>query len=200
MTNTSVGTDVVSVRIRLRSPEQSPGLNDFGYLFPMIESLMFVGALVSEVDPKGKGQFSRGSLVSPNVLVSCQYLVESLRVGRVSFGSPIDILIWGAGITGSVPTMYGTVRTVLSLWTKFCEARKKHAEASLMESDVAVLMAINNNLLAKLESATPGSNLDRQTLNEVEKRALDKSIRQRVQEAAAVILSAEEITIEPDPA
>lgn len=156
-------------------------MNDFGYLFPMIESLMFVGALVSEVDPKGKGQFSRGSLVSPNVLVSCQYLVESLRVGRVSFGSPIDILNLGRGNHGKCAD---DVRHCPNGAVTLDEVLRGPQEARRGELDgvgcVAVLMAINNDLLAKLESATAGSNLDRQTLNEVEKRALDKPIRQRV--------------------
>ena len=152
-------------------------------------------------------------MISPDVLVASQFIATNgFRVSRVSYSSPIDILIIGAGVlTSGVPASYLALRRVIKLFNetsdariKFAEARIKEADASMKEaearikeSDVAVLTALNNRTLQALSTAQPGSNLDRVDPDLVERRALEKPIRQRVEEAASVLMNAERIAVEP---
>jgi hypothetical protein len=207
MTSTSIGTEITSVRIRLREPGfPPPTLQDFGQLFENIESLVFVSAVLARIDPDDDRDLEpNGFMISPDVLVSAQHTVNGFRVGGVSYSSPIEILLYGfvPAVTVGLPTTFMAIKKIVKLWqetsdarVKQAEARIKESEARLKESDVDVLLALNNRKLRALSMAASGSNLDRVDPDAVERKALGKPLRQRVEEAGVVLLNAEEIIVE----
>lgn len=209
---TSIDTSVASLSIRLTEPEFPPTLRDFQQIFEDLESLMFLGSVVATLDPHilpmwwqpellsglPIGRVSPG-LISPNVLVNAQYVAESFRVVRMSYRSPIEILMQSGGVYGHILAVGGmaflAVKGALSLWGLGCDTRRKHAETRVAVSDAALAEEINQRLRQTLPLFT-GSNLDRVTLDETERRAvLDKPIGQRMEGAARILASAEEIAV-----
>jgi hypothetical protein len=205
MTTTDSRTGTSLLRIEIEEPGSPPSLEDLSALFEHVESLIFVSAIIERIDPDDV-QFGNYKMISPDVLVSAQYIATNgFRVARMRYNSPIEIAFYiGSGVLSvGVPGAYVVAKRLLKLANetsnaraKFAEARMKEADARLRESDVDLLVALNHRALLQLATAHPGSNLDRVDPNPTERKALQKTINQRVEEAASVLAVVEQVAIE----
>jgi hypothetical protein len=207
MTSTSVDTSIASLSVTLAEPVIPPTPRDFSETIEDLESLLFVGSvlgtldahLVRSVDRDVRFGAINPVMISPDILTASQRVAESFRIVRVSYPSPIEILMQTGGVLGSIAAIgtaaFLTVKGVLSLWRDVCDTRKKHSETALAVSDATLALEINERLRKTLP-VVPGSNLDRATLDETERRALiGKPFTERLAGAAKILMTAEEIAV-----
>ena len=205
MTSTTIRTGISLLRVQVEEPESPPSLEAFSALFVGLESLIFVSAVLERIVPDDV-QLGDYKIISPDVLVAAQHIAANgFRLARVRYNSPIEIVFYiGSGVLSvGVGGAYLVAKRLLKLTNetanvrgKLADARMKEADARLRKSDVDLLVALNHRALLQLATAHPGSNLDRVDPNPTERKALEKPIKQRVEEAASVLASVEQVVIE----
>lgn len=150
--STTAATSVLRLRVRLRDSGTNPSLAEFADQFRRLESLLFVGALLSATDSETQSDPLRperifpessvreGQLYSGEVIAAATAIAASFQVHAVTYQSPLEVVLTvveqlgEAGPYVFIPAWASlTAHQAILLWRSFSGGRLRQLEVDLAQ-------------------------------------------------------------------